>query len=152
MALPNIFNSNTAENVIARIDTLTPQTTASWGKMNASQMLAHCNVTYELAMENKHKKPGALLKFIFKVIVKKKVVTEMPYQHNGKTAPEMIIKGERNFSEEKNRLVSYIRKAQSLGESYFDNKESHAFGKLSKTEWSNLFYKHLNHHLTQFGA
>jgi hypothetical protein len=31
-------------------------------------------------------------------------------------------------------------------------KEPLSFGALTKTEWSNMLYKHLDHHLTQFGA
>jgi hypothetical protein len=58
----------------------------------------------------------------------------------------------KNFEKEKNRLMGYLIKTQELGEAYFDQKESHSFGKLSKTEWSNMFYKHLDHHLSQFGV
>jgi hypothetical protein len=86
------------------------------------------------------------------MIVKKKVVTELPYQHNGQTAPAFIIKEDKNFENEKVRLINYITKTKELGEKHFDNKKSHSFGILSKTEWSNMFYKHLDHHLTQFGV
>ena len=41
---------------------------------------------------------------------------------------------------------------QELGVSYFENKESHSFGRLTIKEWNNMFYKHLEHHLTQFGV
>jgi Protein of unknown function (DUF1569) len=152
MALPNIFTVEVSDKIISRINNLKPTTQANWGKMNVSQMLAHCNVTYEMTFENIHPKPNAFLKFIFKMIVKKKVVTELPYQHNGKTAPAFIINEDKDFENEKVRLINYISKTKELGEKYFDNKESHSFGVLSKTEWSNMFYKHLDHHLTQFGV
>lgn len=152
MALPYIFSVNVSDKVIERINNLKPTTQAKWGKMNVSQMLAHCNVTYEMTFDSIYPKPNAFLKFIFKMIVKKKVVTEIPYQHNGKTAPAFIIIGNKDFENEKNRLINYISKTQKLGENHFDNKESHSFGVLSKTEWSNMFYKHLDHHLTQFGV
>jgi Protein of unknown function (DUF1569) len=152
MALPNIFSADVSNKMEERINNLKPTTAAQWGKMNVAQMLAHCNVTYEMVFENIHPKPNAFIKFILKAIVKKKVVTETPYTHNGKTAPQFIIKDNKNFDTEKQRLLSYITKAQLLGESHFNNKESHSFGVLSTTEWSNMFYKHLDHHLTQFGA
>jgi hypothetical protein len=152
MALPNIFSADVSNKMEERINNLKPTTAAQWGKMNVAQMLAHCNVTYEMVFENIHPKPNAFIKFILKAIVKKKVVTEVPYTHNGKTAPQFIIKDNKNFDTEKQRLLSYITKAQLLGESHFNNKESHSFGVLSTTEWSNMFYKHLDHHLTQFGA
>jgi hypothetical protein len=152
MALPNIFKADVSNKIIDRINNLKPTTNGNWGEMNVPQMLAHCNVTYEMTFENIHPKPNVFLKFILKMIVKKKVVTETPYQKNGKTAPAFIIKGNKDFETEKQCLINYISKSQKLGETYFKDKESHSFGVLSKSEWSNMFYKHLDHHLTQFGA
>jgi hypothetical protein len=63
-----------------------------------------------------------------------------------------MIKDSRDFESERTRLVQFIQRTQQLGESHFDNMESHSFGKLNKTAWNNMFYKHLNHHLTQFGV
>jgi hypothetical protein len=152
MALPNIFSKDTTNQVISRINLLNASTPASWGTMSVAQMLSHCNVTYEMVYENKHKKPNSFLKFILKLLVKNKVVSETPYQRNGNTAPAFIIKDQKDFETEKHRLINYINKTQQLGESYFDNKESHSFGNLTKTEWNNMFYKHLDHHLKQFGV
>jgi hypothetical protein len=152
MALPNIFNLQESNNLIGRINNLTDTTGPNWGKMSVAQMLAHCNVTYEMAFEDIHPKPNAFIKFILKKLVKNSVVSEKPYAQNGKTAPQFIIKETKDFTLEKSRLINYINKAQNLGESHFEGKESHSFGTLNKTEWNNMFYKHLDHHLTQFGV
>jgi hypothetical protein len=152
MALPNIFTKEVSEQIIARLHQLTPKTQPQWGKMSVSQMLAHCNVTYEMTYEDKHPKPNFLMKIILKAFVKKTVTNEVPYKHNSQTAPAFIIKDEKNFEAERKRLIAYIQQTQQLGEAHFDGKESHSFGVLNKTEWNNMFYKHLNHHLTQFGA
>jgi hypothetical protein len=152
MALPNIFTKNVADNVIQRINALSADTQPNWGKMNVSQMLAHCCVSYEMVYEDKHKKPNAFVGFMLKMFVKKGIVNEKPYAKNGGTAPAFLITDERNFDVEKARLVDFIKKTQEIGENAFDNKESLSFGKLTKTEWNNLFYKHLDHHLTQFGV
>ena len=152
MPLPNIFNKEVTDVLIRRIDHLTESTKPKWGKMNASQLLAHCNVTYEMVYEDIHPKPNVLMQIILKMLVKKRVVDESPYPHNLKTAPQFIIKGDKDFLKEKNRLIVYLNKTRELGEAYFDGKVSHSFGKLDKTEWNNMFYKHLDHHLTQFGV
>ena len=89
---------------------------------------------------------------MLKTFVKNAVVSEKPYKKNGKTAPQFIITDEKVFEDEKIRLINYIERTQKLGEAHFDGKENLSFGKLSKTEWNNLFYKHLDHHLTQFGV
>jgi hypothetical protein len=92
------------------------------------------------------------MKFILKAMVKNKVVSEAPYTQSSRTAPQFIITGKKDFESEKQRLISFINKAQQLGENHFDGKESDSFGVLNKTEWNNMMYKHLNHHLSQFGV
>lgn len=152
MALPNIFTKEVADTIIDRINHLKPVSQANWGKMSVSEMLAHCNVTYELAYENIHPEPNFLMSFILKMLVKKTVTNEVPYKHSMQTAPAFIIKDSRDFEVEKKRLIDYIVKTQQLGETYFDGRKSHSFGALTKNEWNNMFYKHLDHHLSQFGA
>jgi len=152
MALPNIFTKPVSDKILQRINKLTPDTQPVWGKMNAAQMLAHSNVTYEMIFENIHPKPNFIMRFILKALVKNKVVGETPYPHSSKTAPQFIIKESKDFDFEKQRLINYINKTQQLGENHFDNKESDSFGPLNKTEWNNMLYKHLDHHLNQFGV
>lgn len=152
MPLPSIFNAEIANQVVQRINQLTPSSQPIWGTMSVDKMLAHCNVTYEMVYDNIHPKPNAFFKFILKNFIKSKVVSEQGYANNSRTAPQFIITDSKNFEAEKQRLINYIQKTQALGEAYFNNKESHSFGKLTATEWNNMFYKHLNHHLTQFGV
>ncbi len=149
---PNIFTAAVTDKLIQRINALTPGTKGLWGKMNVAQMLAHCNVTYEMAYENKHPKPGPFMTFILKTFVKKIVTGDKPYPKNSRTAPAFLITSEKNFEAEKNRLIAYLNKTQQLGEAHFDGKPSLSFGKLTIQEWNTMFYKHLDHHLQQFGV
>ncbi len=150
--MQNIFTQNVTEQVINRIYNLKPTMPALWGKMSAAQMLAHCCITYQMVYDNVHPKPNFLMKLLLKTFVKNIVVSEKPYKHNSQTATAFIIKADKNFNEEKTKLVAFITKTQQLGEAYFDGKESLSFGVLTKTEWNNMFYKHLDHHLNQFGV
>jgi Protein of unknown function (DUF1569) len=152
MALPNIFSKEVSDNMIQRINKLTPATQGLWGKMSVAQMLAHCCVTYEMMYEDKHPKPNGFMKFILKMMVKNTVVNEVPYKKNNRTAPAFIITDAKVFETEQKRLINFIERTQQLGENNFDGKESHSFGNLSKTEWNNMLYKHLDHHLSQFGV
>ena len=152
MSLPNIFEIAATDALVARINQLSAATQAQWGTMNVAQMLAHCNVTYEMVYETKHAKPNAFVGFMLRLFLKNKVVSTAPYPKNGGTAPQFVIKDSKDFEFEKQRLVAYLQRTQTLGASDFEQKESHSFGKLTATEWSNMFYKHLEHHLTQFGV
>jgi hypothetical protein len=62
------------------------------------------------------------------------------------------MKEDKDFEVEKRRLIDYLHRTEQLGASYFNNRESLSFGVLSQPEWNNMFYKHLDHHLTQFGV
>lgn len=151
--MENIFDAKVAQSYIARINTLTPESPGRWGTMTVDQMLAHCNVTYELVFEpQKHKKPGPVARFVLKTFVKPKVVNELPYRQNIPASPFFGIAGTRDFEKEKKRLIGFIQKTQQLGTDAFEGKESYSFGKLSAAEWTNMFAKHLNHHLSQFGV
>ena len=150
--MKNIFDKTITEEVINRIYKLTPESESEWGKMTVAQMLAHCNVTYEMIYEDIHPKPNLIMKLILKLFVKSNVVGEKPYKHGLPTASQFLIKEEKEFEKEKTRLVNYLKKTQELGESYFDGRESNSFGKLTSAEWNNMFYKHLDHHLAQFGV
>lgn len=150
--MKNIFDQSITQEVCARIESLTPESKAQWGKMDVAQMLAHCNVTYELIYENKHPKPNGFTKLMIKLFVKNIVLGDKPYKRNSPTSPAFRIVDKRVFQEEQKRLIQHITKTQELGEAHFDGKESHSFGTLNKNEWNNMFYKHLDHHLSQFGA
>ncbi|GAA4301527.1 DUF1569 domain-containing protein [Nibribacter koreensis] len=150
--MKDIITQPVTQETIQRINQLTPSSQPLWGSMTVAQMLAHCNVTYEMAFEDKHPKPNALMRFLLKVFVKNAVVNETPYKHNTRTAPQFLIKETKDFDQEKNRLIGYLQRTQALGPAYFEGKESLSFGALTSQEWNNMFYKHLDHHLRQFGV
>ena len=150
--MKNIFTQEVTQEIIDRINKLTPETKALWGKMNVAQMLAHCNVTYELVYENKIPKAKGLKRFLLTLFIKKTVVGDTPYKKNSQTAPHFLMKEDKDFEKEKARLIAYLEKTQELGVSHFEGKESNSFGPLNSNEWNNMFYKHLDHHLGQFNV
>jgi hypothetical protein len=152
MKIQNIFSTPVAEQFIVRINQLSPNTPAQWGKMDVSQMMAHCNVSYEMAFDENFKKSSPFLRFILKNLVKKGLVNESPLKKNSSTASEMLIKTSKNFEKEKSQLLLNVKKFVDKGQDYFHLKDHPGFGKMTKEEWNNFYYKHLDHHLTQFGV
>ena len=150
--MKNIFDKFVTDEVLNRINSLTPEATPQWGKMSVDQMLAHCNVAYEFIYETKHEKPKGFKKWMLKTFVKPMLVSDKPFKKNSRTSKEFLITSQKDFTEERKRLCAYIIKTQELGGTYFDQKESPALGPLTQREWSNLLYKHLDHHLVQFGV
>lgn len=150
--MKDIFQKEITDELIHRLNQLQPDSKPLWGKMNTSQMLAHCSVTYEMVYSEKYPTPNSFKKFILKVFVKNMVVNDKPYKRNTPTSPEFIIKETRDFENERTLLIDYLITSQSNGNAFFEGKESHSFGKLTSKEWNNMFYKHLDHHLSQFGV
>ncbi len=151
--MKNVFNAEDTQELKSRINNLKNESQPQWGKMNASQMLAHCNVAYEMTYEpTKFKKPKGIKKWVLKTFLKPIIVGSKPFKKNSPTAPDFKIADSKNFEIEKNRMIAYIDKTQQLGKNHFEGLDNLSFGAMSSTEWNNLFYKHLNHHLKQFGV
>lgn len=152
MALPDIFNPAIANQIIGRIQSLHQDSIPRWGKMNVAQMLAHCNITYEMVYTDLHAQPGKFMTWVLKLWVKPTVISEKPYAENGKTAPAFLVHHEQDFHLQKQRLIDYINKVVEEGRVIYEGKSSHSFGVLTAEEWNNMFYKHLDHHLRQFNV
>ena len=148
----NVFDPAVVAELSARINALTPATTPQWGKMSVDQMLAHCSVPYEMVYEDQHARPNWLMRWVLKTIVKNKVVGPAPFPKNSPTAPVFRMTGAKDFALEQQRLLTYLQRVQRDGERTFNGKDSASFGPLTSAEWNVLFYKHLDHHLVQFGV
>jgi hypothetical protein len=150
--LDDIFDPAVTARLIERVRALEPHARPAWGKMNAGQMLAHCCVVYETVLEDRHPPPGLFLRVLLRAFGKRTVTGEKPYPRNLPTAPAFKVPAEQDFQRERTRLVDYLERTVALGPDHFEAREHPTFGRLSRREWSNLFHKHLDHHLSQFGA
>lgn len=154
--IKNIFDRTVCDELIARIDRLTIATQPKWGKMDAAQMLAHCSKPYDTLYDAAYRKQypphTGVMRFMLNLLVKPLVVGPKPYKPNTRTAPSYVVADEREFTTERTKLIGYLNRVQALGKEEFEGKSSYSFGPLSANEWSVLFYKHLDHHLLQFGV
>jgi len=154
--MKNIFDRAVCDDYIARINRLQADTRPVWGKMFAAQMLAHVSKPYEIVCEPdyaaRHPRPNAVVRFLLKLFLKPIVVGEKAYAKNSRTAPEFIVADPRDHDVERARLIAYIDQVQRWGVSHFDGMDNHSFGVMTAGEWNNLFAKHLEHHLVQFGV
>ncbi len=149
---PDIFSAETSAALHARIDKLTAETPALWGKMNVSQMLAHCSFPYLQAMGRHNKTAPFFMKLVVKLMFKKSMTNTVPYKQGLPTSPSFVVVDEKEFETEKAQLKSLITEFQQLGRNHFEGKAQASLGKLNSVEWNNLMYKHIDHHLRQFGV
>ena len=149
--MKNLFDKPTYNEIVERMNNLTPQTAGQWGKMNVSQMLAHCKEAFKVPLSEK-KMPRMLLGRLIGWMVKPKLYNEDPWKKNLPTAPNFIIKDQRDFTKEKEALMDLINKFYSGGPDKAGNFPHPMFGSFTKEQWGKSMYKHLDHHLQQFGV
>lgn len=153
---PDIFSRPVVDRLIARITRLTPEARPQWGKMNVAQMLAHASkpydTLYDAEYQRKYPPHTGFMRFLLKLLVKPLVVGPKPYKPNTRTAPSYVVADERELRRERDKLVGYLNTVQGVGRGAFEGKPSYSFGPLTADEWNVLFYKHLDHHLRQFGV
>ena len=135
-------------NIIARINKLNAQSPAQWGKMNVAQMLAHCQAQLRVALGDEKLKHSLLGKILGRW-AKKSMMDVKPFSKNLPTAPTFLIKHQPEFEKEKNNLIGIITRFQPEN---ITTDPHPFFGKMTLDEWSFGTWKHLDHHLKQFGV
>lgn len=148
--MKSLLEPATAQEMIRRIEQLTPATQARWGKMNVAQMMAHCSYALELYLTGKTlKRP--LLGVLFGGIAKKRMLANKPWARNLPTAKELIPAADSEFEKEKTNLIECISLFVVKGAKLTPIPHPF-FGKMTTADWGLHQYKHLDHHLTQFGV
>src|SRR5579859_3720740 len=147
--MKTLFEPGASAAMIERIGKIPPQSTAQWGKMDVSQMLAHCGNALEMAMGTINPK-RVLLGRLLGPMFKSKYTDEKPFGHGSPTSEEIRVTGRRDFHAERARLLSLVKKFSEGGEKVATKHPHPFFGPLKSNEWGIGMYKHLDHHLRQF--
>lgn len=150
--MKSIFNEADKNEILQRIEKLTPETKALWGKMNVAQMLAHSAVTAEWPMGGVSVKNSSL-QFIGRFFKKPFIYTDRQMGKNTPTAPELVtVVDQKEFTKEKAAFINAINKLYTGGEKIITLEKHAFFGKMTPAEWGIINYKHADHHLRQFGV
>jgi len=117
--------------------------------MQVGQMLHHCQMPLNIILQKEDYgvKPNWLVNLLFK----KSMYSDKPWRKNMPTAPGFKITADKDFEVEKTEIVSLINELNDQREKE-DWQPHPAFGKLTKEQWGKMQYKHLDHHLRQFGV
>ncbi|MCX6313213.1 MAG: DUF1569 domain-containing protein [Sphingobacteriales bacterium] len=149
--MKNLFDESVHQEIFQRIKSLSAESQRQWGKMDAAQMLAHCIEAFKVPLSDK-KMPRMFLGLMLGWAIKPKLYNESPWQKNLPTAPNFIIKESRNFEAERTALLELVQKFYD-GRNGGVGKFPHPmFGTLTQEQWGKSMYKHLDHHLKQFGV
>jgi len=148
--MANIFDKEANRELIERLEKLTLESKALWGKMSVSQMVLHAQKPLDVAL-GKLMIKGGLLGFLFGKMAKNSFLKNHGFSKNSPTAPQFKIGWMPDFEKEKNELISKVRAFGDKGPDIIANKKHPFFGEMTAEEWGKLHYIHLDHHLKQFG-
>ena len=149
--MKTLFDPEVFQHTVSRIERLQPSAPRQWGKMTPAQMLEHAARVAEMACGKGPQKqiwPGKL----FAWTIRRSFLGEKPFGKNAPTGRDFVIPNEPEFTVVKNRLLAVLREFQSKGERGCDGNVHTFFGRMSGEQWGVTQYKHLDHHLRQFGA
>ena len=149
--IKSLFDKNTANELVERVHLLTPVSEQLWGKMNVSQMVAHCRTGLEVACGEKTVK-RIFIGYLLGPLFKSSFYNEKPFQKDLATAEIFVMKDEHDFEVEKEKLIQKINQFQEGGAQKCTTAPHGFFGKLTADQWAIGMYKHLDHHLRQFGV
>jgi len=147
--MESIFNTETHKNLLKRFESLHDNTTANWGKMSVGQMAWHCQGPLNIMLEKNNY--GLKPNWLAKVLFKKSLYNDRAWRKNLPTAKFLKAKTDKNYESEKTILVELINEAYAQREK--TNWKPHpGFGHFTRDQWGQMQFKHLDHHLKQFGV
>jgi hypothetical protein len=150
--MKNLFEAATAKEIKERIGRLGPSSQRQWGKMTAAQAMAHCSTSMEWAVGDKVE-PRMFIGRILGPLVKSQALKdEAPLGKNAPTAKSLVVKDDRDLGKECQRLSALVERFAAGGPQGCTRHPHTFFGPMTPDEWAQLMYKHLDHHLRQFGV
>jgi hypothetical protein len=147
--MKTVWDASARQEIRDRLGRLTPNANRLWGKMTAPQMVAHLADSMRMA-NGEIPIPSKNLPLRFTPI-KQFIIYVAPFPKSAPTAPQLITRPPIDWPSE--------CKAICLGMDQFSARdrsgpfpEHPAFGKLTARAWGRLIYRHIDHHLKQFGG
>jgi uncharacterized protein DUF1569 len=149
--MSSVFDPAENAALSERIRSLRPDAKALWGGMSVAQMLAHCQrplrvATGELRLERN------LLGILLGRLAKKQLAGPVPFRRGLPTAPAFRVQGPQDFAREQEALLLLLQRFAEQGPAILTRAPHPFFGPLTEREWDVLQWKHLDHHLRQFGV
>jgi hypothetical protein len=144
-----IWNTADRESILGRFERLAPDTRPKWGKLDAPRMVVHVTDAVRASLGELALTPKASPLRYWPVNVL--VMFYLPWPKGVPTAPELLVRRPVGWADELGTLRATLDRF--VGRDVNGQWTPHAaFGSLTGSQWGRLTYKHLDHHLGQFGV
>ena len=147
--MKSLWHDDARRDLRRRIASLSPDAKAGWGRMSAPEMVAHLTETARMALGEL---PCATKRLPFRYPPLKQLIVYLaPFPKGAPTAPELLRGTPGEWPADIARLETLLDRlvARDPSRPWPDHP---AFGRLSARAWGVLTYKHVDHHLRQFGV
>ncbi len=149
--MQTIFEPAAERATLERLARLTPDAPAQFGKFNAHRMICHLIDASLIAVGDKPVKPGT--GFIALKPVRHLMLFVLPWPKGKvKTHRQFLETKPAEFETDRARLRALLQRVAQRGREGGPFQAHPAFGHLSVQEWGGLVYRHVGHHLAQFGV
>lgn len=146
----SILNENDREAICKRLRTLTTSSTPRWGKLNVTGMLQHLHLSAQMALGDLE--VASVNKRVFQMFpLKHLLLYVLPFPKGAPTAQELYPGPESSLEKEQAALIALVDRI-GTGPRNGPGPAHPLFGPMSRGEWATVTYKHIDHHLKQFGA
>lgn len=135
--------------LMSRLARLTSTSQARWGKFSVDGMLCHLRESARMA-SGALAVPDVGKKAFQSFPLKHLLLYVVPFPKGAPTAPLLLVNSPEEFGEAVRQLQEALD--TFLHEERRPSPPHPLFGPLTRKEWGALVYKHINHHLRQFGA
>jgi hypothetical protein len=150
--MKTLFDAATHAELLDRLGKLTADSERQWGKMSPSQAMEHTARVLEMATSDKQPIKQIFLGKALGWIFKRKFLGEEPFRKNAPTGPDYVIKDEPDLDATRARLTELLAVFHDRGEQGLNGNVHPFFGPLTGKQWGETQYKHVDHHLRQFGV
>jgi len=120
--------------------------------MNAAQAVAHCSAGLEWAVGDRIPPRMLLGRIMGRMVKPLALVNDKPMRRNSPTARDLVVQDEWDLGTEREWLCGLIERFAGARPAGCTTHPHSFFGRLTPQEWATLMYKHLDHHLRQFGV
>jgi len=146
--MPTLRDPDARAALLARLRRLQPSSQPRWGKLSAARMLCHLADSLRVALGDVSAKRVDNL--ASRTLAKWVVVYSPVKPPPGKigTSPEMLASTPQGWSEDLATLEALLARAGTSPSS----ARHPFFGPLPPDGWGRLGWKHIDHHLRQFGV
>jgi hypothetical protein len=150
--MKDIFQQETIEAFKVRIANISEDSTAQWGKMDVYQMLKHCTENDKMMVGDRQFKRLFIGKIFGRMSLRSSTKDDKPLGHNSPTHPDLIIKENGDVAAQKEEWISVLEGYYTKPATTFEGFIHPFFGKMTPQQISVWAYKHIDHHLRQFGV